>query len=53
VVKRIRVAYELRNEDGDRRTIERVHAAHKEACPIYRSIHEAIDITTRLELVAE
>jgi uncharacterized OsmC-like protein len=48
VIKRIHVAYDLTAADGDRETIERVHAVHKEGCPVYRSIHRAIDITTEL-----
>ncbi len=48
VIKRIHVAYHLTTTDGDRKTIERVHEVHKEGCPVYRSIHRAIDITTEL-----
>ncbi len=51
IVRRIHVAYVLRNETDDRDLIERVHAMHKEFCPIYRSIYKSIDIGTTLEIV--
>jgi len=51
VIKRIRVVYKLATSgDAPRETIERVHTVHKDGCPVYRSIHRAIDITTELTL---
>ncbi len=50
VIKRIHVVYHLRAANGDRQTIERVHAVHQEGCPVYRSIHRAIDISTELRM---
>ncbi len=44
----VHVVFHLTRSDGDRETIERVHAVHKEGSPVYRSIHRAIDITTEL-----
>jgi len=52
VVRRIRVVYELKAEERHRETVERVHDFHKEKCPVYLSIHEAIDITTKFEMEA-
>ena len=48
VIKRIHVVYSLSATGGDQQTIERVHAVHKDGCPVFRSIHRAIDITTDL-----
>ncbi len=50
VIKRIHVVYHLTPANGDSETIERVHAIHKEGCPVYRSIHRAIGITTELRI---
>jgi uncharacterized OsmC-like protein len=50
VIKRIHVAYNLTAPDADRATVERVHSVHQEGCPVYRSIHRAINITTELRL---
>jgi len=36
-----------------RDTVERVHAMHREHCPVYRSICRAIEITTAYELVSD
>ncbi|MDZ7778525.1 MAG: OsmC family protein [Gemmatimonadota bacterium] len=49
VVRRIHVVYELQAGEQDRETAERVHGFHKEKCPVYLSIHEAIDVTTELQ----
>lgn len=52
VVKRIHVTYHLVvDEDADRAVIERGHAFHAERCPVYRSIHPQITVTTALRLV--
>ncbi len=50
VIKRIRVRYNFAAPDTPRETIERVHSVHHNGCPVYRSIHRAIDITTELNL---
>lgn len=52
VVRRIHVVYELKADERHRESVERVHAFHKEKCPVYLSIHESIDITTELEMEA-
>jgi len=46
VIKRIHVAYALSTPDAPAEVVERVHAIHKDGCPVYRSIHRAIEITT-------
>lgn len=53
VIRRIRVRYRLRAPAAAGETVERVHGLHHRFCPVYRSLHRAIDITTELELVEE
>lgn len=48
VIKRIHVVYHLKADGSMRETIERVHAMHKDYCPVYRSIRDAIEVTTEL-----
>ena len=50
VIKRIHVVYNLTAPEADHETVERVHSIHHEACPVYRSIHRAIEITTEVRL---
>jgi uncharacterized OsmC-like protein len=51
VIKRIHVHYRLMAGEEHRETVERVHGFHAGKCPVYRSISNAIDITTDFELV--
>jgi len=46
VIKRIHVTYNLTASDAPAELVERVHDVHKDGCPVYRSIHSAIEITT-------
>ena len=48
VIRRIHVIYQLKAPAADRATIERVHGLHADRCPIYRSLHKAIAITTEV-----
>ncbi len=51
VIKRIHVAYELRvGADVDREAVQRVLRVHADRCPVYRSIHPQIHVTTSLEV---
>ena len=53
MIKRIHVVYRLQVEpDADRAAIGRAFDHHRERCPVYLSIHRAIDITTELDLLA-
>ncbi|HEX6254955.1 MAG TPA: OsmC family protein [Euzebyales bacterium] len=53
VLKRVHVRYELQVDDAaDRAKTDRAHAVHADHCPVARSIRDAIDITTELELTA-
>jgi uncharacterized OsmC-like protein len=53
VIRRIHVTYRLAAPAAVREVVERVHAVHTMSCPIYRSLHTAIDITTEVQLEAE
>lgn len=53
VIRRIHVTYRLKAGEDSRETIERVHGFHRDRCPVYRSIHTAIDITTEFELLGD
>lgn len=53
VVKRIHVIYTLRAPKEARETIERVHGMHAMHCPLYRTLHNAIAITTEVRLQDE
>jgi len=44
------VTYALRAADSLRDTIERVHQAHHQACPVYRSLCGSIEITSEYQL---
>jgi uncharacterized OsmC-like protein len=52
VLKRIRVSYRLRADaDADRAKVQRAFDTHMPYCPVYRSIRNAIEVTTDLEVV--
>jgi uncharacterized OsmC-like protein len=52
VLRRIHVVFTLKDVAADKvAAAERAHEVFKTKCPIYRSIHRAIDITTELTLV--
>ena len=53
VIKRIHVAFSLRADAAVRDTVERVHGVYAMKCPIYRSLHTAIQITSSWTLVTE
>ena len=44
------MTYHLRLRGEQRATAERAHAVHADNCPVYRTIHDCVDITTSLEL---
>ena len=53
VIKRIHVRYRLQlDPDADRAAVQRAFDHHMDRCPVYRSIRDAIDVTTSLEIVA-
>jgi len=44
------VSYYLRLHPKQRAAAERAHTVHADSCPIYRTIHGCVDITTSLDL---
>ncbi len=48
VIKRIHVVHTLRAARDDRQTAERVHGIYAEHCPLYRSVKDAIAVTSAL-----
>ena len=50
IIRRIHVKYHLKVDAEQRETVERVHGFHADYCPVARSIRDAIDISTSLEM---
>ncbi len=48
VIKRIHVTYHLKMDKEQNDAANRVHGFHKDACPVYRTVKDSIDITTEL-----
>ncbi len=53
VLRRIHVRLRLRAPAEQRETAERVHGLFAESCPVYRSLRDAIAITTELAFEPE
>ena len=51
VIRRIHVAMHLVASEASRQTVERTHAIYAMRCPLYRTLHEAIQLTSSWELV--
>ena len=51
VIRRIHVAFNLRAPESAKETVERVHSFFANKCPVYRSLHTAIQITSSYTLV--
>jgi len=52
IIKRIHVSFVIVAPEDKRETIERVHGIFAPKCPIYRSLHPQIQITSSFELRA-
>ena len=52
VIKRIRVHMTIAAAESARETIERVHGIYAMRCPLYRTLHTAIQLTSAYSLVA-
>ena len=52
VIKRVQVSMRLQAGEENRQTIERVHEMYAMNCPLYRTLHNAIQLTSSYELVA-
>jgi uncharacterized OsmC-like protein len=52
VIRRIHVAMRLVAPEEAKGTVERVHRVYAMHCPLYRTLHNAIHLTSSFELVA-
>ncbi len=52
VIRRIHVAMQLVADEQVRETAERVHGVYAMRCPLYRTLHNAIQLTSSLTLVS-
>ena len=52
VIRRIHVMMRLVAPEALKETVERAHAAYAMHCPLYRTLHNAIQLTSSFELVA-
>ena len=52
VIRRIHVAMILAAPEETRGTVERVHGIYAMSCPLYRTLHKTIQLTSSFELVA-
>jgi len=51
VIRRIHVAMRLVAPNDAKETVERVHGLYALRCPLYRTLHNAIRLTSSFELV--
>jgi len=51
VIRRIHVSMHLLAPEKAREKVERVHALYPMHCPLYRTLHKAIRLTSSVELV--
>lgn len=52
VIRRIHVAMQLVAAEDMRDTVERVHGIYAMQCPLYRTLHTAIALSSSIELTA-
>jgi uncharacterized OsmC-like protein len=52
VIRRIHVNMRLAAPDAVRDTVERVHGMYAMRCPLYRTLHTAIALTSSFQLTA-
>jgi uncharacterized OsmC-like protein len=50
VIRRIHVAMQLDAPEQSRQTVERVHGFYAMNCPLYRTLHNAIQLTSSYTL---
>lgn len=50
VIRRIHVSMRLAAEKEIREKVERVHSVYAMRCPLYRTLHNAIQLTSSFEL---
>ena len=51
VIRRIHVAMRLVAPDSARSTVDRVHGLYAMRCPLYRTLHQTIALSSSIELV--
>ena len=51
VIRRIHVTMRLRAPEATRETVDRVHGLYAMRCPVYRTLHRAIEISSSYELI--
>jgi uncharacterized OsmC-like protein len=51
VLRRIHVAMRLAGAESHREVVERVHGIYAMNCPLYRTLHKAIALSSSIELV--
>jgi uncharacterized OsmC-like protein len=51
VIRRIHVAMRLVSPEQVRETVERTHSIYAMRCPLYRTLHKTIQLTSSFELV--
>ena len=51
IIRRIHVAMRLDAPESARETVGRIHGIYAMRCPLYRTLHEAIQLTSSFELV--
>ena len=52
VIRRIHVSMRLVASEGTREKVERAHAVYPMSCPLYRTLHKAIRLTSSYDLLA-
>jgi uncharacterized OsmC-like protein len=52
VIRRIHVDMKLAAPEESRETVERIHKIYAMHCPLYRTLHKAIQLSSSYELVA-
>jgi uncharacterized OsmC-like protein len=50
VLRRIHVAMRLTAEESSREVVERVHGIYAMNCPLYRTLHKAIELSSSIDL---
>lgn len=52
-IKRIHISHTLKSTEANREAAERVHRVYADRCPLYRSVKDAITVTSELSFVVE
>jgi uncharacterized OsmC-like protein len=52
VIRRIHVAMRLVAPEQTRETVDRVHEMYAMRCPLYRTLHNAVALSSSFELIA-